>query len=316
MWQRSDMTVRAPRSLLAIAPLSLLLAGCATVPGQDRLAEKDPLEKFNRAVWGVNMTADKILVRPVTVVYRTVAPKPARDGVHNFFSNVTEPWSFVNNLLQGKPKRAGHNLKRFLINTTIGIGGLFDHATKMGVQPAPEDLGQTFAVWGVNGGPYLVLPLLGPTTMRDAVGAGIAAYADPVSIGINEADVNVWYKRAYRGVSIIDARSELIESGGDSFLKSSLDPYAAARSAYLQRHKAAVLDQEDTADAGPPDDADMPPAETTPTPAGNPADVPAAGQPASAPLPPAPAAAPDQSTQKLPEQGTATPAPTPIPPKP
>jgi phospholipid-binding lipoprotein MlaA len=301
----------APR-FLALAPVALLLAGCATVPGQDRLAEKDPLEKFNRAVWGVNMTADKILVRPVTQVYRAVAPKPARQGVHNFFSNVTEPWSFVNNLLQGKPKRAGQNLKRFLINTTIGVGGLFDHATKMGVQPAPEDLGQTLAVWGVNGGPYLVLPLLGPTTLRDGIGSAVAAYADPVNVGINQADVSVWYKRGYRAAQVVDARSELIESGGDSFLKSSLDPYAAARSAYLQRHKAAVLDQEDMADAGPPDDADVgiaatPPGEATPTPAGNPADVPAAKPTDSVPV-----TAPADAAQTTPEQDTTTPPPAPV----
>lgn len=296
------MTASLPRSLAAL-PALLLIAGCATVPGQDRLAQKDPLEKFNRAMWGVNMTADKIIMKPVTQVYRAVAPKPARQGVHNFFSNVTEPWSFVNNILQGHVKRAGHNLKRFLVNTTIGIGGLFDHATKMGIEPAPEDLGQTMAVWGVNGGPYLVLPLLGPSTLRDGVGAGVAAYADPVGIAINHADVNVWYKRGFRAAGIIDARSELIESGGDAFLKSSLDPYAAARSAYLQRRRAQIANQEDSADAGPPDD-DMalppestPPSEATPTPVADPSQAPSASTPAvSAPAPAAEAAAPPAPT--------------------
>jgi len=297
-WHAAIMTV--PVSRIAALPALLLIAGCATVPGQDRLAQKDPLEKFNRAMWGVNMTADKVLMKPVTQVYRAVTPKPARQGVHNFFSNVTEPWSFVNNLLQGHPKRAGHNLKRFLVNTTIGIGGLFDHATKMGIEPAPEDLGQTMAVWGMNAGPYLVLPLLGPSTLRDGIGSGVSAYADPVGIAINHADINVWYKRGYRAAGIVDARSELIESGGDAFLKSSLDPYAAARSAYLQRRRAQILNQEDSADAGPPDDDLTPPAEATPTPAGDPSQVP----PAPAMASPAPAPAPA-------EPKAAEPAPTP-----
>ena len=257
---------RAAKTAAAVAALSLL-AGCAHVPGQDRLAEKDPLEKFNRGMWSVNMTADRLLLKPVAKGYQAVAPKPVRQGVTNFFSNVTEPWSFVNNLLQGKPKRAGRNLKRFVVNTTIGLAGLFDRATKMGVQPAQEDLGQTLAVWGVNGGPYLVLPLLGPSTLRDGVGSGIAAYADPISVAINHADINVWYKRGYRAAGIVDARSELMESGGDAFLKSSLDPYAAARSAYLQRRRAQILDKEDDAGADLP--GDDTPGEATPTPVGD-----------------------------------------------
>ena len=309
--------------MAAIAPLALLVAGCATVPGQDRLAEKDPLEKFNRAMWSVNMTADRFVMRPITKVYRKVTPQPARAGIHHFFTNVTEPWSFVNNLLQGQPKRAGRNLKRFVINTTIGLGGLIDRASKMGIQPAPEDLGQTLAVWGVNGGPYLVLPLLGPSTMRDAVGTGVASYGDPVTFAINRAPVDVWDKRGYSVAAIVDARSELIESGGDAFLKSSLDPYAAARSAYLQRRRAQILNQEDMADAGPPDDDAMqPPAETTPTPAGNPAVLPQPrkGDTDAAPpaLPAASTSAPDAASGKDisgPTGSVPQPQPQPAPPQ-
>jgi len=148
--------MRASSSVLAL----VLLAGCATVPGTDRLAEKDPLEGFNRAMWGVNRGVDKVVLKPVTKVYRAVTPKPARRGISNVFANLSEPWSFINNLLQGKPKRAVETLARFIINTTVGVGGLGDPATKMGLKAAPEDFGQTLAVWGVNGGPYLVLPLL------------------------------------------------------------------------------------------------------------------------------------------------------------
>jgi len=227
----------------------MLLLGACTTPGEYRLAETDPLEKVNRGVWGVNMAADKVIIKPATQVYRVAAPKPVRRGVSNAFANLGEPWSLVNNTLQGKPKRAVRNLGRFLVNSTIGIGGLFDQASKMGMRPAAEDFGQTLATWGVNGGPYLVLPLLGPSTLRDGIGSGVAAYADPVKVAINEAHVNVWYKRAYLGAYILSARSDLIETGGDTFLKTSLDPYAAARSAYLQVRRAQIRDEDDVVPA-------------------------------------------------------------------
>jgi phospholipid-binding lipoprotein MlaA len=304
---------------LALAPLAFIaLAGCATVPGQDRLAQRDPLEGFNRAMWGVNQAADKVIIKPVSTVYRTVAPRPVRQGVSNFFSNLTEPWSLVNNLLQGKPKRAADNLRRFVINTTIGVGGLVDQASKMGVQPAPEDLGQTLATWGVNGGPYLVLPLLGPSTLRDGVGSGAAAFADPVNIAVNNADVNVWYKRGYRAAQIVSIRSDLTDSGADSFLKSSLDPYAAARSAYLQRRRAQIMDQDGGLDAGPPDDI-QPGGESVITPVGDPATAPVDGTAAqsAAPMPgDEPATAPSQDA--LPESSAPMPGddPAPVPPRP
>lgn len=296
---------------LALAPLALLaLAGCATVPGQDRLAERDPLEKFNRGMWGVNQAADKVVIKPVTSVYRTVAPRPVRQGVSNLFANLTEPWSMLNNLLQGKPKRAAVNLRRFIINTTIGVGGLVDQASKMGVQPAPEDFGQTLAKWGVNGGPYLVLPLLGPSTLRDGVGSGAAALADPVNIGVNQADVNVWYKRGYRAGQIISARSDLTDSGADAFLKSSLDPYAAARSAYLQRRRAQIDDQDSGLSAGPPDDFDQPAGEAVPTPTGDATTAPAAPV-SAAPMPGDDTAPP--SAAPMPGDDTAPPSAAPMP---
>ena len=293
---------RAGRVLMPFAALALL-GGCATMPGTDRLAEKDPLERVNRGIWAFDQAADKVVLKPVTRVYRAVAPPPVRQGASNFFANVTEPWSFVNNVLQGKLNRAGRNLKRFVVNTTIGIGGLFDHASKMGIRPANEDLGQTLAVWGVNGGPYLVLPLLGPSTLRDGVGSGVAAYADPVSFGINQADVNVWYKRGYRAAQIISARSDLTESGGDAFLQSSLDPYASARSAYLQSRRAQILDQEDGGGALAPEDEPAPAGEAVPTPVG----------PAEA-LPPNSAAPLPESGAPLPgDEPVAAPAGQPLP---
>ena len=287
----------AARLLVPLAG-ALVLSACAT-PGQYELAQRDPLEKVNRGVWAVNQGADKVLIKPVTQVYRTVAPRPVRQGVSNVFANLTEPWSFVNNVLQGKGDRAGRNLARFLINSTIGIAGLWDPASKLGARPAPEDLGQTLAVWGVNGGPYLVLPLLGPSTLRDGIGSGVAAFADPVKYAINHADINVWYKRGYLAAYIIDARSDLMESGGDAFLESSLDPYAAARSAYLQLRTAQIANQDDQSGGAPG-------ANGVPAPAGN-----GAAPSTAAPLPgdDQPGAPLPQSSAPLPgDDGPAAPA--------
>lgn len=297
---------RAMIRRMSVLLAATLLAGCATVPGEYRLAERDPLEKFNRGVWGVNQAVDKVVLKPVTTAYRGVAPKPMRQGVTNFFSNLTEPWSFLNNLLQGKPDRAARNLGRFVVNTTLGVAGLFDHATKLGVAPAPEDLGQTLARAGINGGPYVILPVLGPSTLRDGIGSGVAFAADPVNVGIREADVSVWYKRGYTAMQIVSARSDLIESGGDAFLESSLDPYAAARSAYLQRRRVQIADQEDSLAAGPPDEP-APAGDTVPTPVGDASTSTPAPGGSAAPLPgdepaaaPARPAAPPESVAPLP----------------
>jgi phospholipid-binding lipoprotein MlaA len=319
------MTFRRASGIAAPLVALVLLGGCATV-GQDRLAEKDPLEKFNRGVWAVDMAADKVIMKPAAKAYRAVAPAPARRGITNAFANLTEPWSFVNNVLQGHGKRAMRNLGRFFVNSTIGIAGLWDRASKMGMPAAYEDLGQTMAVWGFNGGPYLVLPLFGPSTMRDAIGQGVGAYADPVSIGINHADVNVWYKRGFRALQVINARSELIESGGDAFLESSLDPYAAARSAYLQKRRADIMNQDDSGDAAGPADG-APAAEGVPTPVGDAAATPPAGkalpqseaslpgeEPAASSAPATPTT-PQPATQPAPESAAPLPgdAPTPSP---
>lgn len=225
--------------------LLLMLAGCATTPGEDRLAERDPLEGFNRGVWGFNRALDTVAIKPVTTVYRTVTPRPARRGLSRIFSNLSEPFSMINNVLQGQPDRAIRNLERFAINTTIGVGGLADHATDLGVAPAAEDFGQTLARWGANGGPYLVLPLLGPSTLRDGVGSGVAQIADPYRIGIRNSGLSGTAQLGINAGEIISTRSELTESGADTFLDTSLDPYAAARSAYLQRRYSEIRNEED-----------------------------------------------------------------------
>lgn len=237
--------MHASAKMIGVMALGLTLSACTTTRvGTDRLAEKDPLEGFNRTVWAVNRGADQVVVKPVTQVYRAVTPKPARDGVRNFFANVAEPFSFINNVLQGRIDRAMRNLGRFAVNTTAGIGGLFDHARRVGIQPASEDFGQTLAAWGANGGPYLVLPLLGPSTLRDGVGTGVAQFADPYRVCLSECGLPKGVPLAMTATQVISVRDGLIETGADSFLESSLDPYAAARSAYLQRRRAEILNQE------------------------------------------------------------------------
>lgn len=252
---------------------------------------RDRFENINRAIWGFNQTVDRVVLKPSSSVYRTVTPKPARRGIARIFANLSEPWSFVNNLLQGKPGRALNNLGRFVINTTIGVGGLADHATNLGLRATPEDLGQTLAVWGVRHSAYVVLPVLGPSTVRDGIGTGVAFVADPYRICLNECtNLSVWTKRGITALTVVSTRAEFSESGADAFLESSLDPYAAARSAFLQRRDADILDQGDddpVADAATPSldptAADVPPPnEPLPDEAAPP---PATPQPDAAPAP-------------------------------
>ncbi|MDB5684277.1 MAG: VacJ family lipoprotein [Sphingomonas bacterium] len=220
--------------------------------------QKDPLERFNRAMWGFNQGADKVIIKPASRVYRAVIPRPVRRGLSRVLSNLTEPFSFLNGLLQGKPERAFNSLGRFVVNSTIGVAGLADPASRMGMRPTPEDFGQTLAHWGVKSSAYLVLPLLGPSTIRDGVGTGVGFFTDPYRIGLNESGLSGTEVLAINAFQVVSARSDITEAGGDTFLETSLDPYAAARSAYLQRRQAAILDQDAaavaTADGGSPAD--------------------------------------------------------------
>lgn len=306
---KGDVMSQRARRLMSSTMALVLLSACATTPGADRLAERDPLRGFNRAMWGVNHGLDKAIARPVTKVYQGVTPKPVRSGIANFFSNLTEPWSFINALLQGKPNRAGRALERFVVNSTVGIGGLMDVAGKHGKKQQPEDLGQTLAVWGVNGGPYLMLPLLGPTTFRDGAGTLVESFADPINICKRECGIPKSARLGLTVASLISARSELMDSGADKLLDNSADSYATVHSAYLQRRRALILDSDDDAGAGSVDLEDFdtsgsdtepptPPADATQSnnaapPAGN---GPAAAGDTSAPAPASPAAPPADAT--------------------
>jgi len=233
-----------------LLPALVLLAGCATTGAK---TPGDPYEGFNRKMWGLDESLDKAVMRPVAKGYIAVMPHPVRHGLSNMLSNVTEPFSFINGMLQGKPKRALNSLGRFVINSTVGIGGFMDVAGRNGYPKTPEDLGQTFAVWGAKKSTYLVLPFYGPTTIRDGLGTAAAQWVDPYRIVVRK-ELNFWPAAGLTAFEFVDARANLIDSGADSLLDSSADSYAVARSAYLQHRQAQIEDRDgDSADTS--DDA-------------------------------------------------------------
>ena len=213
------------------------LGGCATVNGQAGaeadLVDEDPLEGLNRHIFAANLAVDTFLLRPAAVAYREIVPQPAKYVIRNFVNNLKLPWTFLNDLAQGQGHRAGVSFARFVVNSTIGIGGLFDPATDLGLPYHKEDFGQTLAVWGMDDGPYLVLPLLGPSNFRDAIGTGVSMVADPVKIAVNEADLEDEYL-ATQVADAVDARYRNLGTI-DSLRERSLDFYATVRSLYRQR---------------------------------------------------------------------------------
>ncbi len=227
--------VRRAAMVLTVA----VLAGCAAAPANDpeALAEfqetNDPGERVNRAIFGFNQGLDKAVIKPVTGVYRTVAPDPVRRSVHNFLENLRSPVTFFNDILQGEFKRAMTTAGRFIVNSTAGLLGLFDQATPRGLEPHREDFGQTLAVWGFEEGSYLMLPVLGPSNYRDAIGFVVGTLMDPLNLWANNTGRE--YIANSRTVAAgIDTRDQLWDVL-DDLEKSSIDFYAAIRSLYRQR---------------------------------------------------------------------------------
>jgi phospholipid-binding lipoprotein MlaA len=232
--------------------LATSLSACATTGSSAARDPADPYESFNRGMWGFNQAVDKGAVKPVTKVYRTVTPIPLRRGFSRVLNNLFEPFSAINSLLQGKPNRALNSIARFAINSTIGVGGLADHASDMGLRESYEDFGQTLGVWGAKESPYLVLPLLGPSTIRDGVGTAVQMFADPAQMVVG-SELKGDAQTAYSVGRALNERSQLMETGADEAIAAGADPYATARSAYLQRRRAQIRDE--TA-AGETEDAD------------------------------------------------------------
>lgn len=228
------------------------LAGCASTTSQTAGTETeiyDPLEDVNRAVFSVNDAVDQAIAAPVARGYRAVTPKLARDGVRNFLRNLRTPVNLANQVLQGDIEGAAADISRFAINTTIGVAGLFDVAADTGLKYEYEDFGQTLAVWGVGHGPYLVLPLIGPSSFRDATGLLADTLADPVRLYLYNTDKEGWYY-ARVGATALDRREELLDAL-DDLRKNSFDYYAAMRSAYMQKREALVHDDDPDVVAAP-----------------------------------------------------------------
>lgn len=225
------MTRWAGRGALVVA--LALLAGCASSGEMRERHPDDPWEGFNRKVFAFNDVVDRYALKPVAQGYRFITPDPVETGVGNFFSNLGEIRTTLNSLLQGKGGNAGVSTGRFLINTTVGIGGLFDVATRMDITGREEDFGQTLGAWGVGEGAYLVLPLLGPSTVRDTAGLPVDAYTYPLTY---VEDDTVRY--GLRALQIIDARAGLL----DQEALISGDRYSFIRDAYLQQRRFEVND--------------------------------------------------------------------------
>jgi phospholipid-binding lipoprotein MlaA len=200
--------------------------------------EPDPLEPMNRAIFDFNDAADRFVIRPLAVAYRDVVPDPAQRGVHNALANLRSPIVFANDVLQGNPPHAGITFTRFLINSTVGVLGLFDIATDWGLPQHDEDFGLTFASWGVDQGPYLVLPILGPSNPRDASGELVEFFTDPFSIVASDNHADYLNYIRY-GLTALDQRSRVIDEL-DNIRSTSLDYYAAIRSLYQQRRQQQI----------------------------------------------------------------------------
>ncbi|QYE34165.1 VacJ family lipoprotein [Polymorphobacter sp. PAMC 29334] len=271
---------------IVAAALLVAVGACATPhPGSMAEAYRDPYEKTNRKLYAINKKLDHYALLPAAHVYRAVVPGAARHGVTNGFNNLGEPVSFINAVLQGKIKQAFRTVDRFMLNTVLGVGGLADVATDLGRPEEKEDFGQTFAVWGIKSGPYLMLPFFGPSTLRDGVGLGVEFAVDPVPYIRNAViDWKFYYSVAEFGLKAVDLRSQLIDAGADGLLAGSLDEYATVRSAYLQHRQSQIYD------GNPPDEDDM--------------------TPADAPLAPGGTRQPDSSTPQPPAAVPTTPVPS------
>ena len=232
--------MRRQLSHIALAA-SLVLVGCASAPTAN---PKDPWESMNRSVASFNDTVDDNVLKPVATGYRNVVPNLIQTGVRNVFNNLADMWSTVNNLLQLKPLNTVESLGRVVVNTVFGIYGIFDVATYIKLERHPEDFGQTLGYWGVPNGPYLVLPLFGPSTLRD--GASL-----PVDFAVSPSQYisDIPTRNQVFVLRLVSKRAELLKSG-NMLEEASIDKYSFTRDAYLQYRRSQIYD------GNPPDEAD------------------------------------------------------------
>jgi phospholipid-binding lipoprotein MlaA len=264
--------MRIVRSATAATALIALMAlsACVTLPPNSQRSKSDPYESWNRGVYNVNDKLDRAVAKPIAKGYVKVVPKPVRTSVSNMFANMRTTTVMVNDALQGKFRAAADDLGRFLVNSIFGIGGLFDPATRAGIPKNDEDFGQTLGRWGVHAGPFLELPLLGPSDMRDGPALIVDVFTNPQKyIPSNAAKYSLY------ALDLTDRRAALLSL--DDTITHVYDPYAFIRDAYLQRRAYLVADGE-VKDDEPLVDPDAP--DDTPTKA--PASLPR-GEPAPPP---------------------------------
>ena len=217
--------------------IALSLGACAGTQSLHTDPENDPWEGFNRKMHRLNSNLDTAVARPVAKVYQKVIPKPIKKGVSNFFRNIDYPVTFINQVLQGKFKESGISTGRFFINSTVGLLGLFDPASKMGIADFDEDFGQTLAKWGYEDSRYLVLPLFGPSTLRDGMGRSIYGYAHPVSYWVRE---DHFYTPLV--LDMVQTRAAFLNQ--DDAMDEAYDAYTLIRDAWLQNRQYKIYDGE------------------------------------------------------------------------
>ncbi len=273
-------TTRSVRAALCIV-IALSLSACVTLPPNSKPVPQDPWESWNRGVYKFNDVLDRAVAKPVAKTYVRIVPHPIRTGVSNFFDNLSTTTVMINDALQGKFRASANDLGRFLLNSTVGLGGILDPATSAGLDKNNEDFGQTLGHWGVHPGPFFELPLLGPSDVRDAPSRLVDAYTNP-----HAYIRNTYWKWGLYGAYLVDARARLLPL--DDTLQHVYDPYAFVRDAYLQRRAylvsdGKVTDEEPLVDpeADNPDQAA--PAKPGPEAAPSPAQPSTPPQPASPP---------------------------------
>ncbi len=226
------------------------LTGCATAPNAsdpgavaDAREVNDPLEPTNRVFYAINDGIDTVLLRPLAVAYRYAVPQVIRTHAHYVLSNLDSPVLLANDMLQGKPRRAGDTLMRFLVNSTLGVAGVFDVATDLGYPAHDTDFGVTLALWGLPSGPFLFLPILGPSNPRDATGFGVDVAIDPLTyVGRGTVVTALDYSRF--GLAAVDARAAVLDDL-DKIKQQALDPYATFRSLFRQHRDSQIEDTRD-----------------------------------------------------------------------
>jgi phospholipid-binding lipoprotein MlaA len=237
-----------PRGALVafLVTVLLMLGGCAGFNTNPR----DPLEPLNRKVSQFNEGVDAVVLKPVATAYRDAVPPLVRTGVSNFFGNLGDAWSFVNSLLQFKLQNAAENFARLNINTFFGLGGILDIASELNIERHKEDFGQTLGRWGVPAGPYIVLPLLGPSTLRDTAALPVDYKGDLVRRVNSSQDRNSLYV-----LRAVDGRANLLRIGS-VIDEAALDKYSFTRDAYLQKRRADITDRKDTDGSEPAADGE------------------------------------------------------------